>query len=390
MSQSELVVAGHICLDIAPAFNPAQGFEQVFCPGRLSLVGAATMATGGVVANTGLAAHKLGLDTVLMGKVGADSFGAVIQDRLARSGVKTAMSVSPDVTSSYSIVLNLAGTDRIFLHHSGANDDFLAADIDAAVVKDCRLFHFGYPPLMKSMYVQGGAELLAIMKKAKGLGVTTSLDMAMPDPSTESGRVDWEGIIQSVAPWTDIFVPSYEELFLMLARDEYLAWRGASQKQELSDRPDVTRIREFARRLQGFGMGIVMIKVGKNGIYLLTPDAARLQAFGAVTLDPAWANRELWAESCVPQVFLSSTGAGDCAIAGFLTALIRGLGPQEALRLATIAGYQNLRAVDSVSGLGDWAELQGELQNAALLYNETDLTGYGFSRIGRGLWGTEL
>ena len=152
MTQSELIVAGHICLDIAPEFNKGQSFDQVFCPGRLSLVGEAVMATGGTVANTGLAAYKLGLDTILMGKVGTDSFGAIIQERLRNSGARLAMSVSPDVSSSYSIVLNLIGTDRMFLHHSGANDDFFTTDIDPAVVKGSKLFHFGYPPLMKSIY----------------------------------------------------------------------------------------------------------------------------------------------------------------------------------------------------------------------------------------------
>ena len=197
--------------------------------------------------------------------------------------------------------------------------------------------------------------MLEIMKNVKQLGVTTSLDMAMPDPSTESGQADWEAILKSVAPYIDIFLPSYEELFFMLARDEYLQWRSSGRQLDLSEQVNFKLVREFASRLQDFGMGIIVIKVGKNGIYLRTPNEKRLQVFGSLALAPNWADQEFWAESCKPEIFISSTGAGDCAIAGFLTALIRGCPPDEALQLATIAGYQNLRAVDAVSGLGGWA-----------------------------------
>lgn len=383
----DLVVAGHVCLDIAPKFNDRQSFEQVFCPGRLSLVGAASMSTGGAVANTGLAAFKLGLNTVLMGKVGTDSFGGIIQEILAKAGARVAMSVSSEVSSSYTVVLNLAGMDRIFLHHSGANDLFYEADLDADTIRASKVFHFGYPPLMASLYLNKGVELVKIMEKAKRAGVTTSLDMAMPDLSTESGQADWEFILKSVGPNVDLFLPSYEELCLMLAREEYLKWRQSGQLQELSERVNFEMVRQFAQKLQDFGMGIIVIKVGKNGIYLKTPELKRIQAFPTLTLKPEWANLELWAESCKPSSFVSSTGAGDCAIAGFLTALLHNCSPGEALQLATIAGYQNLRAVDATSGLGDWKELVDTLRNGNLSYNELDLSASGFRRIKNGLWG---
>ena len=51
------VVAGHICLDIIPEIQalPAGGFNETFLPGHLLEVGPATLSTGGVVFNTGLA-----------------------------------------------------------------------------------------------------------------------------------------------------------------------------------------------------------------------------------------------------------------------------------------------------------------------------------------------
>ena len=385
---SDLIVAGHVCLDIAPAFNEHQTFNQIFCPGRLSMVGAASISTGGTVANTGLAAHKLGVNTVLMGKVGTDALGLVIQDILAKSGARLKMSVSADVASSYSIVINLSGTDRMFLHHSGANDHFDDSDLNDAEIADTQIFHFGYPPLMKSLYQDNGAGLVKVMAKAKQLGATTSLDMAMPDPNTESGQVDWETVLKKAAPYVDIFVPSYEELFLMLDKAEYLKWRNSGNFQDLSELVDFERVKGFARRLQEFGMGIVMIKAGKNGIYLRTPKAERLRSFKQ-KLSDTWADQELWVESYQPKQFVSSTGAGDCAIAGFLTAFLRGYNPAVSLKTAALAGYQNLRGTDAISGLGSWAEINADLHNEALEYHGLDLSKYGFYKVEKGLWKCE-
>src|SRR5512137_1574167 len=74
------VVAGHLCLDIIPKWSSTaqDKFETVFLPGRLLQVGPATLSTGGPVSNTGLALHKLGIPTQLMGKVGDDLFGQAV------------------------------------------------------------------------------------------------------------------------------------------------------------------------------------------------------------------------------------------------------------------------------------------------------------------------
>ena len=51
----DVVVAGHICLDIIPTI-PHERIE--FEPGRLLQVGPAVLSTGGAVSNTGLALHR--------------------------------------------------------------------------------------------------------------------------------------------------------------------------------------------------------------------------------------------------------------------------------------------------------------------------------------------
>ena len=78
----KIISAGHICLDITPVFPAGKQYDSLsslLVPGRLVQMEAADVYTGGSVANTGLALKLLGCDVTLMGKVGDDSFGMMIQ-----------------------------------------------------------------------------------------------------------------------------------------------------------------------------------------------------------------------------------------------------------------------------------------------------------------------
>ena len=58
----QIVVAGHVCLDIIPAWDPAGGDVQSrMVSGALLNVGPATLSTGGAVSNVGIALHRLGV-----------------------------------------------------------------------------------------------------------------------------------------------------------------------------------------------------------------------------------------------------------------------------------------------------------------------------------------
>jgi sugar/nucleoside kinase (ribokinase family) len=127
MVQIDAVVAGLICLDEIPFF-PSQA---AFTPGRITEIGAATLATGGAVANTGLALHRLGISTRLMGKIGDDLFGQAVLEviRAADPDLAGGMIVVPGETTSYTVVISPPGVDRMFFHCPGANHSFGADDI---------------------------------------------------------------------------------------------------------------------------------------------------------------------------------------------------------------------------------------------------------------------
>lgn len=151
--KKKVIAAGHICLDITPVFPEmkAESLDQVLSPGKLLQMDRADVHTGGAVANTGLAMKKLGADVRLAGKIGKDAFGELILNILKKYDAQEGMTVSEGESTSYSVILAVPGIDRIFLHNPGANDSFCADDISDELLKDAALFHFGYPPLMRSM-----------------------------------------------------------------------------------------------------------------------------------------------------------------------------------------------------------------------------------------------
>lgn len=171
---ADVIVAGHICLDIIPTISEKKtGIDALFVPGKLVDVGPAVITTGGAVSNTGLALHRLGDKVQLMGKIGDDQFGASIMEVLRQhgEGIADHMIVANGEHSSYTIVINPPNTDRIFLHCTGANDTYSSADLSKDQLENARLFHFGYPPLMRLMYENQGEELVLILSKAKGKSV---------------------------------------------------------------------------------------------------------------------------------------------------------------------------------------------------------------------------
>ncbi len=136
-----------------------------------------------------------------------------------------------------------------------------------------------------------------------------------------------------------------------------------TQAAGLGDCPaDPALVSQLGQELLEMGAGMVGLKLGERGLYLRTGSAARLAAMGrAAPANPAeWADLELWAPCFTVQV-AGTTGAGDATIAGFLAALLRGLGPAQAITSAVAVGACNVEAVDALSGLRSWEETQARL-----------------------------
>ncbi len=368
--QYDITVAGHICLDIIPQI-PDTGIREIselFKPGKLINVKAAKISTGGPVSNTGIATKKLGLKVAFMARVGNDEFGKLIINLLKKQGHTAGVSVSDEDQTSYTIAIAPPGIDRIFLHDPGANDHFSSEDLNQTIISQSKLFHFGYPPLMANCYQNRGEELAKIFRIAKATGATTSLDMALPDPKSTSGEAPWRTILEKALPFVDIFMPSIEEVFFMLDPKKYFkvkAFAGSKDVVDFIEPEDYTRL---AEKCLQFGSKIVVIKAARRGVYILTDHLETRYDLGAALPKDRhnWSNRELWCPAFRVEKIASATGSGDSAIAGFLSAYVKGCSIEKTLKYANCVGYQNLHELDAVSGIKDWHETSTMLASGQL------------------------
>ena len=362
MNTRKVIAAGHICIDITPIFTSSQKYnhlDELLVPGKLIHMGEADVHTGGSVANTGLALKFLGNDVTLMGKIGDDDFGKMVEQILARYGA-SGLLTDKNSSTSYSVVIAVPGIDRIFLHNPGANDTFTGADIPEEALDEVVLFHFGYPPLMRKMYQQDGKELASIFRRMKEKNIATSLDFAAIDPNSEAGQADWMKILENVLPYVDFFVPSFEELLFMLNPERYneLVAEGGDMTDGLDVEEDVAPL---ADKLLELGCKAVLIKCGITGMYF---KSGPMDGVG----ERLELNQKIWQAKTYFQpcfkadIVRSATGAGDTSIAAFLTAVLRGKAPEKAVALASAEGACAVTSYDALGGLKQLEELEARIE----------------------------
>jgi sugar/nucleoside kinase (ribokinase family) len=336
-SKYDIVVAGQACLDMTPRFkDPTRPIAEIFRPGGGMRLNGIVFSGGGAVCNTGLGLHALGVKTLLYGLVGGDAFGRELRGLMEARGARTRFIERAGERTAYTLVIVQPGEDRIFLHDPGVDDAWTADDMDYALLKDARLFHFGYPTAMARMYQGGGKELTALFSRAKAAGALTSLDMSMPHHGAE--KEDWTGILSRTLPHVDFFCPSAEEALGLLDPARFAALKAEAQA---AGEPAVSRIApkdvmDMAARFIGMGAGAALIKCSTAGLYLHASD-------GGAGL-PGWPGARVWQPALWAGDTVSTSGAGDTAIAGFLGAAVRGLGPEAALSCAAMAGAHAVTA----------------------------------------------
>lgn len=324
-----VVCCGHACLDVIPTMHR----DEIPPPGGLVKIGAAMVAPGGSVSNTGLALHKLGVSVRLVARIGDDLFGHDLarQFEIVGQGLSDHLRCVADEPTSYSIVISPPNSDRRFLHCPGANDSFSPEDVTDEALDGVTLLHLGYPPAMQAICDHDGAGLVELFERAQSRGILTSLDLCGIDANGWSGAIDWERLLKNVLPWTDLFLPS---------RDELSAMTPAAPEAVLS-----------------WGCRVLAIKDGEQGISVWTSDDAE-------RIGPGWGGQTRQAPTFIVEV-VGTTGAGDTTIAGFLAGLVNGESLDTTLDLACAAGAHCVGRADATSGLCDLDQLKTYLSMKA-------------------------
>jgi sugar/nucleoside kinase (ribokinase family) len=288
-----LVVADHVCppLDHLPH------------AGELITVDDLVLNIGGGAANTSVDLARLGVPAAICARVGDDIFGRFATETLQNCRIDTsALLVDHSLPTSQTLIVNLRGEDRRFIHAVGANAGFVAADLDSPLERRPRVLHIGYFLILPHLDAHELAERFA---RARRSGTITLLDVATPGP----GR--YVDPLKVVLPHTDVFVPNTDEAELILGVRDPI---------------------EQARMFHNMGARRVIITRGELGIVSVS-DSLRVK-LGAYSVG-----------------FVDGSGGGDAFNAGYILGLLENREELDCLKLASAVGASCVRAIGTTAGV---------------------------------------
>ncbi len=295
-----LVVADHVCppLDHLPR------------PGELIAVEKLVLNIGGGAANTAVDLARLGVTAAICARVGDDAFGRFANETLRGHGVDcTRLALDPNRATSQTLIVNVRGEDRRFIHSVGANAGFVAADLDGLLDRAPRVLHIGYFLILPQLTAH---ELAERFQRARSAGTITLLDVATPGPGAYLDR------LKVVLPQTDLFVPNTDEAELILGETD--------------------PVRQ-ARIFHDLGARRVVVTCGEGGVVSVSESLqVKLAAYS------------------VP--YVDGSGGGDAFNAGYIVGLLEGRPEIECLKLASAVGASCVRAVGTTEGVFTRAEAE--------------------------------
>ena len=295
-----IIVADHVC---APIDHLPEAGELVTTE-RLEL------AIGGCAANVAVDLAKLNAKVAIAGIVGSDVFGRYVREELEASGVDCEFVVeSPTHQTSGTLVINVQGEDRRFIHTVGANAEFSGAEVTNEMLQTCRVLYLGGYCLADQPTARNVARMF---KAAQESGVKTVLDVVIP------GEADYWPKLRPVLPYTDVFLPNDDEARLITGETD-----------------PIRQAEKFHRK----GAKTVVITCGERGAVLLS-ETSLLQA-DADRVE-----------------FVDGTGSGDAFDAGFIYGLLKGKTEVECLRLGSALGASCVRVTGATAGVFTEPELQ--------------------------------
>ncbi len=306
------------CIGILVADVIAKPVDSIPKPGLLERIDSIAIYSGGCAMSAGIDMAKIGLNTAVIGKVGADSFGSYLCGELEKYNVNTEGIATDDkVQTSASVVISASNGERSFLHTVGANGTFCYADVNWDVIEKSRIVFVAGTMLMDAF---DGEDCARVLKKCKEMGKTTVLDTAW------DSRGRWMQVLAPCMPYIDVFMPSIDEAIALADGEE-----------------DPVKIAD-----KFFDMGVkqVVIKLGSRGCYLRETRAAE-----GVTIP------------CFKVKAIDTTGAGDSFCAGFLSGMAKGLSFTECGRFANAVGAHCVQAMGASTGIRSYEEIQGFIRD---------------------------
>jgi sugar/nucleoside kinase (ribokinase family) len=303
-----ILVADHLCTPIA----------RLPDAGELVLADDLPLAIGGCAANVAIDLRRVGLSVGVVGCVGDDVFGQFIRDTLEATGADTdGIRRVTEMPTSGTLILNVAGQDRRFIHTIGASAALRAADIPWSLVEQCKVLYLGGYLLLKGLE---STELAELFRKARAAGIVTVLDIVMPGPGDHLAQ------LTAVLRETDVFLPNTDE-----------AASITGQKDPQSQ----------AESFLNAGARTVVITCGQQGALLMS-DSLRLRT------------------GTYPTQFVGGTGAGDAFDAGYILGLVQQNEPRRCLEWGSALGASCVRSISATQSVFTRLEAQAFIDQTSL------------------------
>ena len=294
-----IIVSDHLC---SPISHLPRAGELVLSP-RFEL------AIGGNAANVSTDLAKLGLKVGVVGAVGKDVFGRHVRESLEAASVDCRLLCESRTSqTSQSLIVNVQGEDRRFIHAVGANAEFDASQVTPEMIRDCRALFLGGYLLAENPPVENVTRLF---QAARDAGIPTLLDVVIPGPG------DYWPRLRPVLALTDVFMPNEDESLLLTGETD--PWRQAEA-------------------FRSAGVRTAIITRGGQGCVIIS-DAGRFQADAHSVL------------------FVDGTGSGDAFVSGYILGLLRGEDTLGCVRLGTAMGASCVRSTGATTGVFTVAEL---------------------------------
>jgi 2-dehydro-3-deoxygluconokinase len=277
----------------------------------LRLGGTLTMTMAGAESNVAIGLARLGHSVRWGGRVGADEVGAFIL-RMLRAESVAVDTVVVDTDRPTGLMLaerRVADVSRVTYYRTGsAGSALTGTDAAACLAATPRILHVtGITPALSGSAAEAVATAVALARQA---GALVSLDVNYRSglwTPQEAHRA-----LSELVRSANIVIASEDELGLVVT--------GSGDESTA------------AQELAAYGVSQLVVKRGPRGATV-------------------WHEGSAHHAAAIPVTVLDTVGAGDAFTAGYLSGVLDGLAPAEALHRGTVTG------AFAVAAVGDWEGL---------------------------------
>ena len=306
MEQFDVICIGVVLVDL-----PLGPVDEGIFRTETTMVGKIGLTTGGDAFNESIVLARLGKKTALVGQIGQDMLGDIIVKRCMEEGVDhSRLRMDPEADTRINVVIIGKDGQRHFIKTQNADSaSFRAEEIDYDFIRQARAVSLASIFCSK---LRDPATIRRILESARGNGVLTFADMV---PMTGGETID---DIAEALPLLDYFLPNLEEAAMLT---------GLSDPDEMAD--------SLIRR----GIKNVVIKLGKDGC-LFKNNERRIvtPAFSVNAVD--------------------TTGAGDNFAAGFISAVLDGMKPEDCCAFANGTAAASTESIGAVGGVKNKQQIE--------------------------------